>query len=116
MSELHVVSATESFTHVALRGRLDIAGAQELDLSFSSQIAARGRPAVVDLSEVEFIGSMGIGMLLAVAKALGRRGARMVLLNPQDRVADTLRGACLDQAVPIASDFDEALRLLGVAS
>jgi len=100
-------------THLALRGKLDAAGMQGTDIKFSGFTAARRKPTLVDLSQVEFIASLGVGMLVSCAKALQRHGAKMVLLSPSDPVEKVLRTLGIDQVIPIAASLDEGLRLLG---
>ena len=114
MAELSVVASTDDLTHVALSGSLDVQGVQELELKLSSHTAARRRPAIVDLSAVDFVGSLGIGMLIANARALRGHGAGMALLRPQEKVEHLLRASSIDSLIPIASTVDEALRLLGL--
>jgi anti-anti-sigma regulatory factor len=46
------------------------------------------------------------------AKALGRRGGKMVILNPQPLVRDVLEKVGIDVLVPIYADFDEACAAL----
>jgi anti-anti-sigma factor len=116
MTVLQVISSTEALTHIALSGRLDVEGVGRIERDLSRHAAAPRRPAVVDLSGVEFIGSLGIGVLMSVARSLHLHGARMALLAPQDRVAQVLRESRVDQIMPIASSLDDALRLLGVPS
>jgi anti-sigma B factor antagonist len=115
MAALHVVASTDTLTHIALSGRLDVQGVHEIELKLTSHTTPRKRPAIVDLSEVEFIGSLGIGMLLTAARALRNHGVGMVLLSPQNRVEQVLRASSIDQVIPITSKVDDALQLLGVS-
>ena len=112
MAEIDVVEENDALTHIALSGRLDATGVGAIDLKFTSHTAARKRPALVDLSQVEFLASLGIGMLVRAAQALRAHGAAMVLIAPQGPVEETLRVSMLDRVVGIAADREEALRLL----
>ena len=67
--ELRVITENDTVTHVALKGRLDVIGTNDIDLSFTAA-AAKGKPMVVDISEVAYLSSMGLRMLLSVAGAL----------------------------------------------
>jgi len=116
MAALRVISSTDTLSHIALSGRLDIQGVQEVELKLNSQTSARRRPALIDLSGVEFIGSLGIGMLVSAARSLRVHGAGTVLLNPQGRVDDVLRGSSIDQIIPISTSLDDAFRLLGITA
>ena len=116
MADLTVIEHSDGLTHVALAGRLDVAGVDRAELKFTSHTAARKKPTIVDISQVDFIASLGIGMLISAARALASHGATMVLLSPQQEVARTLRASSIDTIIPIADSPDHALELLGVNS
>jgi serine/threonine-protein kinase RsbW len=107
-----ILQRDDDITHVVLAGRLDTTGAEEIDASFSAATAARGQPAVVDLSEIEFMASRGIGLLISNGKRLMKAGHKMVLLNPQGLVGSVLRTSRVDKVLPVAYDLDEAIRIL----
>lgn len=108
--ELKIIEESEGLTHVALIGPLDIAGVQEIEIPFLSHTAKRNKPTIVDLSQVTYITSMGIRMLISTAKALSRVQAKMVLLKPQSFVEDTLKAAGLEHAFMVLHDGEEALK------
>lgn len=112
MADIRVIEQSDDLTHVALTGRLDALGAQALDLKLTSHTAARKKPAIVDLAGVEFVASLGIGILVGAARGLRGHGCGMVLLAPQDRVLKVLQGARVDEILPIAKTREQALELL----
>ena len=57
--QLNVIRADDELTHLALVGTMDIAGIHAIDMKFHGYTAARRRPALVDLSGVELITSLG---------------------------------------------------------
>jgi len=67
---------------------------------------------LIDLSEVEYIASLGLGLLISAAKGLKRHGANMVLLNPQTSVENVLTASGFNENIPITHDFNEALEIL----
>ena len=97
---------------VFLKGRLDIAGTQAVDLKFTLLTSTKRQPVMVDMSEVDFISSIGIRMLATNAKTLNAVGAKMVIVNPQKVVADVLRQSGMDQLIPIVNNTSEAAALL----
>jgi anti-sigma B factor antagonist len=109
--ELKVVEAGE-VTHVALAGRLDVAGVSAVEVKFLAHTATRRKPAIVDLSGVTFLGSLGIGMLVGSAKSLALHGARMVLLDPQEMVEKTILVAKVAPIIPIVHGIEEARKLV----
>jgi anti-anti-sigma factor len=110
--DLQVEERTDGISHVALVGKLDVAGLHAVDLKFHSQTSARKQSAVVDVSRLEYIASLGMGMLISCAQSLRRKGATMVLVGAQGVVDTALRTAGIDQAVPMAADVDEAVRII----
>jgi anti-anti-sigma factor len=108
--KMTLLHRADDVTHVLLEGRFDATGADEIKESFSQAIAARERPAIVDLSQVDFMASRGIGVLLANGNRLLKAGHKLVILNPQELVESVLRTTRVDVVMPIAYDLDEALR------
>ena len=111
--ELEVVDRPDGVTQLSLVGRLDVSGLHAVDERFHAETAERQRPAIVDVSGLEYIASLGMGMLISCAASLKRRGHPMVLVGASGDVATALRRAGIDQAIPMAADVDDALRLLG---
>jgi anti-anti-sigma factor len=110
--ELVIVPRTDDITEVKLIGRLDVLGMKQIDVRFHGETAARERSAIVDLSQLEFITSLGIGMLFGCAKSLRRRGRTMVLLGSNGFVDTTLRTVGVHEAIPFATTLEEALQLV----
>lgn len=69
-------------TRINLSGRLDVQGRQDIDMKFTSMTATRKAAVLIDMSEADFIASIGIRTRVSSAKALAKRGGKMVLLNP----------------------------------
>jgi anti-sigma B factor antagonist len=110
--ELEIKNQSDRITHLALRGRLDTAGVGEVELRFTGHTVPRAKPLLLDMSEVTFLASLGLRMLLTVAKALDRRGAKTVLLSPQPAVREVLKLSGFDQLMPVQNDEGAALALL----
>jgi anti-anti-sigma factor len=110
--ELEIKNQSDQITYLALRGRLDTTGVDEVELKFTSHTVPRGKPLLLDMSEVTFLSSLGMRMLLTVAKALDRRGAKTVLLSPQPAVQQVLNLSGFDQLMPVHNDEGTALAFL----
>jgi anti-anti-sigma factor len=113
--QLETTPRTDGISQVALIGRLDINGLHEVDIKFHGQTAARAQPAIVDLNKLEYIASLGMGMLISCAQSLRRKGHTMVLAGAQGDVDTALRTAGIDQAIPMVADVDAAATLLAGA-
>jgi anti-anti-sigma factor len=99
----------ENVARIKLRGRLDTHGVDQVETKFTASVVPGGRNAVVDLSEVDFVTSMGLRMFIGVAKALRRHKAKMVLFAAQPQVNEVFASASLGEIVPIAGNEAEAL-------
>ena len=109
---LEIKNHTDQITHVALRGHLDTTAVGDVELKFTSHTVPQGKPLLLDISEVTFLSSLGLRMLLTVAKALDRRGAKMVLLSPQPLVRDVLSHSGFDQFMAVHDNEVTALAFL----
>jgi stage II sporulation protein AA (anti-sigma F factor antagonist) len=98
-------------TKVTLVGKLDIAGAEALDLPLATVAGTRAN-IVVDMGGVDFIASIGIRHLVMAAKAVARGSRKLVLLDPTPMVTEVLVSAGLLDFLPIARSEDEARTVL----
>lgn len=110
--ELKVIRQDDELTHLALIGRLDLETFHMLQVKFTTLTAARHKPALIDLSEVDYLPSVGLRMLLSAAQALHKDGLRMVLLNPQFFVEEVFKTSGLQEIMPISHNMAKAMDLL----
>ncbi|MBL6076919.1 STAS domain-containing protein [Belnapia sp. T18] len=93
---------------VAMSGRLDAAGAEAIDQRFTAAVGSVAKNALVDLTEVSFVASLGLRMFISVARVLQRRGAQMILFGAQRQVMEVFETIALDQMIPIVATEAEA--------
>ena len=98
--EMQVEELDGGITSVAMRGRFDTKGAESVDLPFSV-IAGSKKAVVIDLSEVDFLASLGIRVLVTSAKAIARKGGKLVIVVPEGNVLTVLQTAGLESLIPI---------------
>jgi anti-sigma B factor antagonist len=115
MAEIQETARADGITQVALVGKLDVRGLHAVDIKFHGYTAARRKPTLVDLTQLEFISSLGVGMLISCAKSMARHGAKMVLVNPQPLVAEVLAAVGVPEIIPVVGGIDEGLQALKVA-
>lgn len=97
---------------VALAGRLDTPGVNEIETHFTAAVVPAGRHTLVDLSDVTFVSSMGIRMLISTARFLGNKKAKLILFGAQPLVLATLENVALNDIIPVVSSEAQALELL----
>jgi anti-sigma B factor antagonist len=110
--EMTLVNAGPEYTHIALSGRVDLKGIGDLDWEFTRHTVTRKKPVLVDISEVDFLASIGLRMLVKVAKAIAKNSAKMVLLNPHPNVEEVLRTSGFDKIISIEQDYEKALETI----
>jgi anti-sigma B factor antagonist len=108
-----VVTDLGTTARVALQGRLDTSGVERIEPRFTASAVPGGKHALVDLTGVTFMSSMGIRMLISVARALRPRNARMVIFGAQPMVRESLEHVALGTIIPMAADEAAAAALLG---
>jgi anti-sigma B factor antagonist len=95
---------------VDLRGRLTAGlGDQLLRDTLGQLLDDRHKKILVNLSEVSFIDSAGVGELVAGLRASQRSGAALKLLNSSERVHSTLYLARLLPIFEVYQDEKDAL-------
>jgi anti-sigma B factor antagonist len=95
-------------TKVVLSGRIDIAGAHEIDMPMSI-VAGSKRAVVIDLSKVEFLASMGLRSIVVSAKSIMSKRGKVVLLAPQPAVEEVITVSGIDTLIAICRDEAEAI-------
>lgn len=109
--EIAVEDLPKGVTKAALRGRFDTTGAIAIELPFNT--LASERPAlVVDLSNVSFMSSYGIRVLLRGAKIAKSKGARLVIFCPDTAVCKVLRTAGTSDLIPVYATLAAATAAL----
>jgi anti-anti-sigma factor len=93
---------------IELSGRLDLEGANAIDLKFTILTTAARTFSIVDLTDLEFLASIGIATLIRNARAARLREGNMVLLNPRPNVAAVLTTTRIDQMISVCYSLDEA--------
>jgi anti-anti-sigma factor len=87
----HQVFQTTSEAYIAFRGRIVLEDCERLR---AAAVAAISRPGVdrayVDLSQVDYIDSAGLGLLVGLKMTAKKSNARIILLAPTRTVADIL--------------------------
>ncbi len=93
---------------IRLQGELDMATAETLKLALAEALEAEPRHLALDLSDLTFIDSTGIGVLVSTSRRAEERGCSFVLRSPCRPVLRALRLTGVDQLLAI--EDDEAAR------
>lgn len=77
-------------TRIAVSGEVDVSNAPELREPLNQALEDGASLVTVDLSEVPYIDSTGIGVLVGAAHRAAGTGARLVVEHPQANVLRVL--------------------------
>lgn len=106
--ELQYSELENNIRMIKLIGKLDIVGVGEIENRFAGYSAGDGVHMVVDLSEVEFLASIGIRLLTLTAKSVTSRGGKIALVNPTSDVEQVLDVTGIPAIIPIYSNLASA--------
>lgn len=109
---MEVAELNDKITKVTLNGRLDTPGVDRIETRFVATLVPAGKNAIVDFSGVEFVASMGIRMLISVARGMRQRQAKLAIYNVPSLVQEIFQSVSLSDIIPIGSDENDARRLV----
>jgi anti-anti-sigma factor len=92
-----------------IEGQVDLASIADLDSAITALIAARPVRVVLDLSQMTFISSLGIGSIVNLRNALVRHGGSVLVAAPQPMVAEAFRRVRLDDLLAVHDTLESAL-------
>ena len=95
-----------------MRGELDLCSAPSFRTDLV-QLIGRGRPVVVDFSELQFLDMRGIHVLEDCNRLAEQRGQRLVLVGSVPLVHKILTIAKVRERICVVDTVGEALKALG---
>ena len=100
--------ATGTVPTVAPKGALDLATSRGLQNRLAELAGEAGQDAILDLSGVSFIDSVGLGVVLKAASRFHRQGKRLLIVAPSGPVHRILEFAGVSDRLPVVDSVDEA--------
>ncbi|HYN57812.1 MAG TPA: STAS domain-containing protein [Motilibacterales bacterium] len=94
---------------VSARGEVDVFSAPDLDTELDALIAAGAVRLVVDLSDVAFLDSTGLGVLVKALKHTREGGGWLRLVVTSDRIRKIFEITGLDASIPIFDTAQDAI-------
>lgn len=99
---------------VKLRGRLNLGDAVDRLRDTLGDLMNSGDTRIVlDLSEVPWIDSSGIGLLVKILTSAKQKGGSVKLLNPSKFTVQTLKMICLLDLFEVFDDQERAVASFG---
>jgi anti-sigma B factor antagonist len=104
------VSEQPGIPVLAVRGEIDVASAPEFHASLSDLIGQGHEVVMVDLSEVSFIDSTGLGVLVGAEKEMRQSSRDLRLVVTQPQITRLLELTGLDEVFTVLSSTSDAVR------
>ena len=96
-------------TVVAVAGDVDISTSPELRSALAEITGAGARAVVVDLTDVPFLDSTALGVLVGAYTALRNNGGRFALVSDHEGVLKVLRITALHDVLGVHPTLDKAI-------
>ena len=89
------------WTVLRVGGDLDVVGAPDLRQAVVTAVADGSRLLVLDLSDLDFVDSFGIGAVVGALKRLRQRGGDLALVCPSSRIRRVFEICDLDRIIAL---------------
>lgn len=103
------VSQRDGWQVVEVTGELELATAPRLRQQVVSLVGGDCIRLVLDLTGVDFIDSIGLGVVVAALKRTRARGGDLRVVAPHDRVRSLFTLTRLDEIIVVADRIDDAI-------
>jgi anti-sigma B factor antagonist len=100
---------SDGISIIMIKGNMSADAIEHTRGEIEGIVAVDGIELLLDLKEVEFIDSSGIGAIVYMVKRCRRSGGTVKIANVQGQVRDVFRMAGLDKALDIYPSIDTAL-------
>ena len=84
------IQETEARITATLAGELDTASAPEVEKALAPLLNSNGKEIIIDCTDLEYISSSGLRVLLSILKQAKSVGSRVVLKNVNEVIRDVL--------------------------
>lgn len=107
--DMEIADLDKGLTKITLSGRLDTPGVDRIEARFAAAVVPGNKNAVVDISGVDFVASMGIRLFITVARSLAMRHAKLAIYGAQSMVNEVFDHVSLSEMVPVVASESEAI-------
>jgi len=94
---LIVLQSDENLLKISFTGKLDAVHLPTVETKFHALINNQNSPVILDFSEVSFLASLGIRMLLTAYKDVARQGHSLKIENAPDEIKKVFLTAGLSE-------------------
>ncbi len=109
MSEvIRAIDRDDDMTTVRLGGEIDLHQSPGFHSRLVELCDEKPQRLILDLSQVDYIDSSGVGSLVEIFRRLKKEQRRLILVAPSARVSSVLEITRLDQFFTIVDDHEQA--------
>lgn len=101
-------SGGETYVIIGLAGEADATNSDALREVLDAEVSRLPQTVILDLSELKFLDSTALHVVLRANRALDRNGCVLALAAPNEAVARVLRLTATDQLIPVYRSVREA--------
>jgi anti-sigma B factor antagonist len=106
--ELSMASRTwQDWTIIEVAGELDLNTAPALRQHIDGEVEAGAKQVAIEMSQVSFMDSTGLGMLVSVLKRLDARDGRMALVGIEGSPRKVVSITGVDERIPIVDRVED---------
>ncbi len=104
------------WTILSVGGDLDVVGAPDMRQAVVTAVAEGSRLLALDLSELDFVDSFGLGAVVGALKRVRQRGGELALVCPSSRIRRVFEICDLDRILTLHDSTDTLSELSAVVS
>ena len=99
---------TSPGTTYAPKGRIDATNAGSAERDVLALLERSGPSVILDLSNLDYVSSAGLRVLLLAAKNARGKGGKAVIVSPKPAVMEVLRMSGFDKIIPVVGSVEDA--------
>lgn len=97
------------WTILKVSGDLDVESAPELRQAVIAEVVSGARWIILDLSDIKFADSLGIGVVVGAFKRVRQRGGDMRLVRPESRIWRIFEICRINKIMAHSDNIDDLL-------
>ncbi len=98
---------------VEVKGEMDLYNASKLKELFMGLLKKEIKKLIVDMNEVEYLDSSGVGVLIHICNTAAKSKVRFAMANIHGSVKKVIELTRLTDYFPIAASVQEATKVVG---
>lgn len=105
-------SGEKDFQILSVHGEIDASSSVDLDQAIANCLKDGAKKILIDLSDLTYISSAGLGVFMSYVEEFREKNIRMVLFGLTSRVAHTFNLLGLAELLQITGTHEEAVKII----